>query len=886
MKKFLLPIIALFLFFTATSYGQSLVPIANFPTRVLQTKAFGDYLYFVTRGSNWLEGSLYGYDIKGSSAPKLIVEKIDIQNFDVSTYLHFVEAKGKLYLFTSRNGLSVHLHEVSGLTLKSVKNMGDGVVTNAVVTENENKIFLTTLNTNEPLSERIQMHCYDFAKKQKQTVLKGRYSISQTGASLGDDFFFGHADASRDMELWKSDGTTSGTKMLADINTTSSSSPRAFFRFNKRVYFSARTSSNTLVHWTDGTTVKQLKDPISGKGLSSIYYYGATKDYAIVGNFYSGLYTFDKAGNTHTLTANYFSAVNVVDDDIYYGGTEFDKISLYKSDGTSSGTILVSKMGSDVSPSSITQIIANGKSVIFNHKAQGKYSNLNSIWRSDGTEKGTERMLDSVIFNWNDSTLTRTRSTHLLSYKNQVYVMNGPDSFFTISRLSNRSSKVKVLAFLDQNENGLKDAQESEISGAELDLSPGGLKLRLNDVGESEINLDPGKYTITSPLLDNDWGISNSTKDELEFQIPNKSSTVKLVYLPLSPEKDVHETEARLAASRQRCNSDVPYWINIRNTGTLTSDIKVKLVYDSKVRFVSSKVKPTKVDTLNRTVEWEWPDLTALNSERIKFIAALPGVESLGDSLKYEVFVETLEGSELKDADTIVVEDPVFCSYDPNDKQVWPNREDSAIYRGEKLTYKIRFQNSGNDTAYNVKIVDTLSGNLDLTTFKILGTSHSMESRLNDVGVITFYFDDIYLVDSNTNEPESHGFIDYEVYPKTELSFGDRVENTAYIYFDFNPAIVTNTTMSVLGKPSGRAEVLKVDEIGLFPNPFSDELVLGFEKVGNRQIEVTNVLGAQVYQTRSSGDQLKLNTSAWTSGVHLITVSVGSNQAILRVIKE
>ena len=51
-------------------------------------------------------------------------------------------------------------------------------------------------------------------------------------------------------------------------------------------------------------------------------------------------------------------------------------------------------------------------------------------------------------------------------------------------------------------------------------------------------------------------------------------------------------------------------------------------------------------------------------------------------------------------------------------------------------------------------------------------------------------------MDSLTNEPESHGFVTYEV--EANENFGGLIENTAHIIFDSNPAIVTNTTKNTL----------------------------------------------------------------------------------------
>ena len=54
-------------------------------------------------------------------------------------------------------------------------------------------------------------------------------------------------------------------------------------------------------------------------------------------------------------------------------------------------------------------------------------------------------------------------------------------------------------------------------------------------------------------------------------------------------------------------------------------------------------------------------------------------------------------------------------------------------------------------------------------------------------------FQDIHLVDSFHNEPQSHGYITYRIKPKNNLVIGDVINNSASIYFDFNAPVITNT---------------------------------------------------------------------------------------------
>ncbi|MEP7264695.1 MAG: T9SS type A sorting domain-containing protein [Bacteroidota bacterium] len=137
----------------------------------------------------------------------------------------------------------------------------------------------------------------------------------------------------------------------------------------------------------------------------------------------------------------------------------------------------------------------------------------------------------------------------------------------------------------------------------------------------------------------------------------------------------------------------------------------------------------------------------------------------------------------------------VVNSYDPNDKEANPEYiEDS---NGEWLTYTIRFQNTGNAPARNIYILDTLSQFVDVSSFQLLNYSH--EPLIQIMGSkIRFNFANINLPDSTSNEPGSHGYIQYKVKSKPGLAINTSIENIAFIYFDFNAPVVTNTATSIV----------------------------------------------------------------------------------------
>ncbi|UOQ53567.1 DUF7619 domain-containing protein [Hymenobacter cellulosivorans] len=145
---------------------------------------------------------------------------------------------------------------------------------------------------------------------------------------------------------------------------------------------------------------------------------------------------------------------------------------------------------------------------------------------------------------------------------------------------------------------------------------------------------------------------------------------------------------------------------------------------------------------------------------------------------------------------------PIVDSFDPNDKQVVPAGLTSQHYTptNTPLRYQVRFQNTGTDAAYRVVVVDTLSAQLDVSTLQVGAASHPFRLKVSGMGrpVLTFTFDPILLPDSVSDEPGSHGFVQFTVRPKAGLPDKTEVANHADIYFDYNPAVRTNMTLNRL----------------------------------------------------------------------------------------
>ncbi len=204
-------------------------------------------------------------------------------------------------------------------------------------------------------------------------------------------------------------------------------------------------------------------------------------------------------------------------------------------------------------------------------------------------------------------------------------------------------------------------------------------------------------------------------------------------------------------------------------------------------------------------------------------------------------------------------------SYDPNDKTA-----DKSYYIDpfsvDTLTYVIRFQNTGDAPAQDIYIIDTLSDKLDWSTMQMIETSHPMNLVDLGNGVMKFDFPGIWLPDSTNNEPESHGQLTYRIIEKSTNPKGSVIENTAHIFFDWNEAIITNTTVNV-------NDVLSVienknKEVVLYPNPVRQELNVQ-SKDAIEYVRIVNLAGQTMFE-KAGVDIQVINMERLTPGIYMV----------------
>jgi uncharacterized repeat protein (TIGR01451 family) len=211
---------------------------------------------------------------------------------------------------------------------------------------------------------------------------------------------------------------------------------------------------------------------------------------------------------------------------------------------------------------------------------------------------------------------------------------------------------------------------------------------------------------------------------------------------------------------------------------------------------------PTYQSVTGNTYSWTISSLPVLGEGTIDITTLIqsPPQVNNGDTLKL-IATATLTVTENTPADNAdTLRQVTQGSFDPNDKTethggiITP----AQVSGDDPLTYVIRFQNTGTDTAFNVTVRDTLESRLDWNTLQMISSSHTYQLSIEDSNKLTWRFNNIKLPYSSIDEPNSHGYIAYNIKTKTTVSIGDTIKNRAGIYFDYNLPVATNAQKTIV----------------------------------------------------------------------------------------
>jgi uncharacterized repeat protein (TIGR01451 family) len=471
-------------------------------------------------------------------------------------------------------------------------------------------------------------------------------------------------------------------------------------------------------------------------------------------------------------------------------------------------------------------------------------------------------------------------------------ILNGTTLTFekTTSTVLNQSNGIKMVAYVDSNNNNQFDSNEAvesigqftyQINGGDVHYlySNNGSVILYESNPSNNYSLS---YVVGLPFT-SQYNLLTPTYNNVTVA---NNSGITTYYFALTefPFTD-------LATFCSSINSPRPGFtyqnrVTIRNSGNQTiSAGTLNFSKDPNVSIVS--ISESAVISTPTGFTYNFTNLLPDNYIAITVVMQVPTIPtvSLGQLLTNTASVTVPNGDINPNNNTSNLTQVIVGSYDPNDKQESHGGqiEFADFTADDYLTYTIRFENTGTAEAINVRVEDVLDNQLDETTLQMIDASH--DYVLRRIGnELTWEFDGINLPPSIPNSQIGHGFITFQIKPKAGYAIGDIIPNTAEIYFDFNPAIITNTTTTEFVETLSNTDVT-FSNLNYHPNPVKNSLTVSNNYVID-SVEITSVLGQQMLSQKVNNLQTDIDLSELSKGIYFAKVTSEGQEKTVKIVKE
>jgi hypothetical protein len=331
--------------------------------------------------------------------------------------------------------------------------------------------------------------------------------------------------------------------------------------------------------------------------------------------------------------------------------------------------------------------------------------------------------------------------------------------------------------------------------------------------------------------------------------------------------------------------------IYVRNNNCFPANATVDLTFSPKYIYTYG-AKPVPATVAGNNLTWNIPSLST-NVTSVTDIYYVvwhnPSTGYLvgGDTVREHFIISSASGTDTNPANNAIIKiDTVRASCDPNLIEVNP----PECFDGDTtFKFSVHFENTGNDTADNIYVLDTLSDYLDPATLAVQFNSHEMyltKSTYNTHTIFRFDFPNIKLLDSS-----QHGLCDglftYTIRPKTGLPNGTDIESRVGIYFDYNDVVMTNTVVNKKGCPPPNTVSPVADNrmAMLYPNPANESVTINAIS-DYSSYTITNYIGQAVVEGRIQNVQTKVDVSKLSPGVYILTLRGEQKLERLKFLKE
>lgn len=334
--------------------------------------------------------------------------------------------------------------------------------------------------------------------------------------------------------------------------------------------------------------------------------------------------------------------------------------------------------------------------------------------------------------------------------------------------------------------------------------------------------------------------------------------------------------------------------IYVRNLSCNSTDATVTLHFSPKYIYTGGAL-PTPISVTSTSLTWNIPSVSmsmpnlTFDIYYVIWYNPSTGLLTANDTVQTYVQVTPITGDINPANNFNIIIDTVSASCDPN--EIWVSPQ-GHIPDGTQLTYTVNFINTGNDTAFNIYVMDTLSDFLDPKSFRVLFASKEMNvTKLWDNiehNILRFDFDNINLLDSS-HHTECDAAFSFTINTKTGLPHGSAIPNRVGIFFDNNPVVMTNTVEDIIWKPVGVKEIEgsknNSEHILIYPNPTNDEIAIKSTSSNLSGYLIYNTMGQLMMEGQLAGSLTKLSIKNLPTGVYYIVVKGDGGNIVEKLMK-
>lgn len=452
-------------------------------------------------------------------------------------------------------------------------------------------------------------------------------------------------------------------------------------------------------------------------------------------------------------------------------------------------------------------------------------------------------------------------------------------------------SGLRLNAFLDDNSNGSQD-------NGEVNFPLGQFHYTVNSGSVHNIIAPTGIYNIYDINGTNsynfDFTVNTSYNGMYNVTTPSYSNINVVIgggmvtyNFPITVTQSYNDIAVNLVPfNAPRAGSTYQNKLVYTNLGNQTISSGT-LTFNSDTATSITAVSQAGITNITNGFTYTFSNLLSFETRVITITMQVPTIPivSIGQLLTNTASIIPPVGDLVTSNDTSLSTQAIIGAYDPNDK-IESHGERilfSTFNPNEYLFYTIRFENTGTASAVNVSINDILNSKIDETSLQMISASHDYTMDRIDTN-LTWSFNNIQLPVSVAGTNIGKGYVTFKVKLKPGFSAGDIIPNTASIYFDSNPAIITNTFQTEFVAALANT-IFESNNLLLYPNPTHSSVQINLQNTSEKltSIIIYDVVGKTIKTIKNlPTNDLNLDVSYLSKGVYLIEISTETNLKLIK----